>query len=200
MSEEFDSKAKLYCSIADRCIKQLLDEFTTIPSLFFSESDMKCRLFIMLFQHKQISVPRKTIDGQLTSPLHTEVSYFDDNGKLLFHVDLSAVDPLFTDTFSNREIGGVKLSKGYSAKLCYFAIELKLNKLNNKSNMLKRWITDMEKLTNIRTRNPYLACFSVLFDKKTNHLNPEEFEEICNKYRQIRLLYANTDGQIYLNF
>jgi hypothetical protein len=200
MSGELDNKASQYRKIAEQCIKQLLDEFTAMPSCFFSESDVKCRLFAMLFQHEQIRIPRRTIDGQLTSPLHTEVSYFDHNGKLLFHVDLSAVDPSFTNTFSNKGLGGVKLSKGYAAKICYFAIELKLNKLDSKPDMLKRWIADMDKLTDIRTRNPYLTCFSILFDKKANTLTKEEFEEISNNYRRIKILYANSDGEVCIDF
>jgi hypothetical protein len=155
---------------------------------------------MMLFQRGEIGVPGKTIDGQLTWPLHTEVTYFDDNGQLLFHVDLSAVDTAFTDTFSNMETGGVRLSKGYSAKMCYFAIELKLNKRDNKTKMLRDWIKDMDKLTNIKTRNPYLTCFSILLDKKANAFTSTEFNDICNKYKQIKALYANANHQAFSNF
>lgn len=200
MSDELDTRATLYREIAQESLGQLLNEFTGAPSLFFSESDVKCRLFYILFQNDRINTPRRTSDGQYTWPLHTEVSYFNDDSKLLFHVDLSIVDPSFTDTFSNVETGGVRLSKGYSAKMCYAAIELKLNKLDNKNDMMKNWISDMDKLTDIRTRNPYLACFSVLFDKKANTLSKNEFDEVCKKYKQVRVLYANTKGQVYLNF
>lgn len=197
MSEELNVKAEQYCRIAENSIKQLLGEFVENPAYFFSESDVKCRLFQLLFQHKQISTLGKTIDGKLTLPLHTEVSYFNDEGQLLFHVDLSAVDPLFTDTFSNSQNGGVKLSKGYSAKMCYFAIELKLNKLAPKNDMMEKWIADMEKLTNIKKRNPFLACFSILFDKTANSLSAQEFKAIIEKYGDIKILYANTHGNTY---
>jgi hypothetical protein len=200
MSDELSNKSKEYCAIALQSIKQILKEFVATPSCFFSESDVKCRLSNIFFQHKEINIPKETMDKQLTYPLHTEVSYFDDNSKLLFHVDLSAVDVGFTDMQSQARRGRIRLAKGYCANVCYFAIELKLNKHYNKPKMLKDWTADMVKLASIKTRNPYLICFSILFDKKANKLSEKEFEEILNKYGQIRILYANTDGQIHLNF
>lgn len=197
MSDELSAKSRQYCIVAEKSIKQLLAEFINHPAYFFSESDVKCRLFQILFQYELINSPSKTIDGKFTWPLHTEVSYFNNEGLLLYHVDLSAVDPSFTDMFSD---GGVKLSKGYSAKMCYFAIELKLNKLEPKNDMMVNWIQDMDKLIDIKTRNPYLSCFSVQLDKTNAKLTGEEFQTLIEQHPNVNLLYANLNNDVLLNF
>jgi hypothetical protein len=199
MNETINYRADDYARIAAQCIKQLSAEFRENPYDFFSESDVKCRLIMTLLQHKAISSPKQSFDKKLISPLHTEVSYFDDEGRLFFHVDVSAVDPAYTNVYSNLRTGRIKLSKGYRADVCYFAIELKMNKQKKKKRMLEMWEKDMAKLVNIRTRNRFLTCFSVLFDKKPNNaITENEFEDLRIRYPQIKLAYANIGGGEFL--
>jgi hypothetical protein len=188
MTEILNNRTKTYSEIAEKCIRQLLDEFVKNPHNFFSESDVKCRLFALLFQHPQINIPMETMNGGLVWPLHTEVSYFDDDGKLFFHVDLSAVDPAFTEVHSNWRNAKIILRKGYRAGVCYFAVELKLNKIRKIPRMFEAWQKDMVKLENIKSRNKLLTCFSILFDKKGNAFADEQFKEIVNKHPQVKIL------------
>lgn len=191
-------RARQYSDIAKHCIQELLNEFTRNPYNFFSESDAKCILFMMLLQKEPIGNLEETRDRQHVWPLHTEVSYFDEDGRLFFHVDMSAVDPSFTDVYSGAHARGkIRLTKGYSAPIIYFAIELKLNKLNKKPRMLVQWEKDLIKLAEIKTRNKWLTCFSILLDKRRNDVSENEFNEMKNKYPEVGMAYANCNGQAY---
>jgi len=190
-----------FVKTAKACIKKLASEFTSNPYNFFSESDMKCRLYKLMFQYRNINKLRPTKDGKMIHPLHSEVRYFNHDGRLLYQVDLSAVFPESTDVYSKPKTEGIKLAKGYYAPRCTFAIELKLNKRYKKRKMLDLWEKDMKKLSDIRTRNPSLVCFCILFDKKNQILEANETALLGTKYPGIELVYANADGYInYMNF
>jgi hypothetical protein len=183
-----------YVELVERNIRELVTELKGNPYNFFSESDVKCRLFMMLHRDNYICNLKETMDHKQISPLHSEVSYFNDRGKLLFHVDLSIVEPETTDVYSNPTTDGIRLSKGYRAGDCYIAIEIKLNKRFDKQKMLEGWEKDMCKLENIRTRNPYLTCFSLLLDKKNHNLTDIERADMRKRYPQTRIVYANARG------
>jgi len=196
MTEKID-----YARIAKQRIRELVDEFKNNPYNFFSESDVKCRLFLLLYENDEFKRLKCTTDGKLISPLHTEVTYFNDRGKLLFHVDLSAIEPKNTNVYSAPRRGEMKLAKGYRAGDCYFAIEIKLNRTNGKPKMLARWIKDIEKLEDIRRRNPLLTCFAILLDKKGHLLEEAELFDMQRNFPQVKIVYANANSQDYfINF
>lgn len=188
------SKETEYIAIVERSIRELVTEFEGNPYNFFSESDVKCRLFMILQRYDYIHTLKETMDHKMISPLHSEVSYFDDQGKLLFHVDLSIVEPKTTDVYSTATTDGIRLSKGYTAGECYIAVEIKLNKKLDKQRMMAAWEKDMRKLQNIRTRNPNLTCFSLLLDKKNHSLTESEGARLRRLYPQTRIIYANASG------
>jgi hypothetical protein len=183
-----------YAGIVERSIQELITEFKGNPYNFFSESDVKCRLFMILCRDDHIRTLKRTRDGKMISPLHTEVSFFNDSGKLLFHVDLSVVEPETTDVYSTATSDGMRLSKGYNAGECFIAVEIKLNKMLDKNRMLTTWQKDMRKLENIRTRNSNLTCFSLLLDKRSHNLTVTERADLRNRYPQTRIVYANASG------
>jgi hypothetical protein len=187
-----------YFRIATRYIKQLANEFKTNPYDFLSESDVKCRLFMILSRDNALSSLKPTNDGKQISPLHSEVSYFDRNGKLLFHVDLSAIDPGTTDVYSKSGKGEVRFAKGYRAGECYLAIEIKLNKSTNKRKMIADWEKDMRKLADIKSRNPGLICFSILLDKKSHISSNDELVQLLGAYPDTKIVYVNAVGNEYL--
>jgi len=190
-----------YARLAERYIRELVSDFVSNPFNFFSESDVKCRLFNMMFQNSEIGRLKKTIDGKRIYPLHSEVTYFNHEGRLLYHVDLSAVEPEETDVYSNPQAEGIRFSKGYSAPECLFAIELKLNKRNKKEKMLVIWEKDMKKLNDILSRNPSLTCFSMLLDKKNRISDEHELTNLAASYPRIRIIYANAHGEnFFMNF
>jgi len=196
MSERID-----YAVIAERHIKELVSEFNSNPFNFFSESDVKCRLFNMLFQNSEIGKLKRTTDGKQIYPLHSEVTYFNRRGRLLYHVDLSAVKPEETDVYSTPQAEGIRFSKGYSAPECLFAIELKLNKRNKKEKMLIIWEKDMKKLHDILSRNTSLTCFCLLLDKKNRISKERELTNLAAGYPEIKIIYANAHGEaFFINF
>lgn len=190
-----------YAELAEQYIRELVSEFSSNPFNFFSESDVKCRLFTMMFQNSEMGRLKTTMDGKSVYPLHSEVTYFNHKGKLLYHVDLSAVEPEDTDVYSRPQTEGIRLSKGYSAPECLFAIELKLNKRYRKKKMLALWEKDMKKLDDILTRNPLLVCICILLDKKNRISEENELTELRGKYQRIRLIYANANRKaFFMNF
>lgn len=190
-----------YVEIAERYIKQLVTEFENNPYNFFSESDVKCRLFMMLYQDSVISELKQTTDGKWISPLHSEVSYFNEKGKLVFHVDLSAIDPETTDVYSTPRTEGIRFAKGYRAGECSLAIEIKLNKVSNKRRMLTAWEKDMKKLEGIKSRNPHLTCFSILLDKKNQISSNSELVHFQRVYPNVKIVYASANGyECFMNF
>jgi len=196
MSERVD-----YARIAEQYIRELVSEFNKNPYNFFSESDVKCRLFNIMFQNSDVGRLKRTTDDRLIYPLHSEVTYFNREGRLLYHVDLSAVEPEETDVYSNPQTEGIRLSKGYSAPDCSFAIELKLNKRNKKEKMLAIWEKDMQKLDDILSRNPSLACFCMLLDRKNRISEENELTDLEANYPRIKLIYANAnDKAFFMNF
>ncbi len=190
-----EERAKRYLLITEKSVRGLVDYFKSHPYNFFSESDVKCVLFELLFQHKEMNTLEETFDGKLTWPPHSEVSYFDENGKLFFHVDLSVIDPSWAKVYSKPQTRKIKLAKGYEAPVCYSAIELKLNKMNRKAKMFEKWEKDIRKLADIKTRNKFLTCFSIFLDKKNNKLTDHEFRGLCINHPDVRIVYANAEGQ-----
>lgn len=186
-----------YARLAEQYIKELVSEFVRNPFNFFSESDVKCRLFNMMFQNSEIGRLKRTMDGKQIYPLHSEVTYFNREGRLLYHVDLSAVEPEEADVYSNPLTDGIRFSKGYSAPECLFAIELKLNKRSKKEKMLAVWEKDMQKLADILSRNPSLTCFCMLLDKKNRISQENELTVLEAKYPGIKLVYANAKGMAF---
>jgi hypothetical protein len=186
-----------YSRIATGYIRQLTTEFKNNPYNFLSESDVKCRLHMIMCQDNALSGLKPTNDGKQISPLHSEVSYFDRNGKLLFHVDLSAIDPGTTNVYSKIRKGGVRLAKGYRAGECYLAIEIKLNKSDSKRKMIAKWEKDMRKLEDIKTRNPSLTCFSILLDKRSHISSDDELAQLPEAFPNTKIVYANAVGNEY---
>ena len=115
---------------------------------------------MMMYQNRAISGLKQTVDGRQISPLHSEVSYFNEKGKLVFHVDLSAINPETTDVYSTPRTEGIRFAKGYRAGECYLAVEIKLNKIADKKRILAGWKKDMKKLEDIKSRNPNLAALA----------------------------------------
>lgn len=190
-----------YARLAERYIRELVSDFVSNPFNFFSESDVKCRLFNMMFQNSEIGRLKRTTDGKHIYPLHSEVTYFNREGRLLYHVDLSAVEPEETDVYSNPQTEGIRFSKGYSAPECLFAIELKLNKRNKREKMLVIWEKDMKKLDDILSRNPSLTCFCMLLDKKNRISEEHELTNLAASYPRIKIIYANAHGEdFFMNF
>ena len=195
------TERNLMLSFVMSCIDKLKSEFETNPFNFLSESDMKCCLFMELWKNPELSQLKRTSNKQKISSLHSEVSYFDKNRKLNFHVDISAIKPEHTKVYGSR--GGflqkIMLSKGYEFGDMIFVIEVKLNKGRwSKEKTLSKWIKDLEKLEDIITRNVGGYYFSILFDKR-NHFTIEEVNRLRNAHQDVKIIYATHQSPLQIN-
>jgi len=200
--------------IVEDCIKTVKFEFEQNPYNFLSEGDVQCRLFLELYQRKELSRLEETRDGRKIIPLHSEVTYFDESGKKLSkHIDISAFNPQSAEVYSqNRRCTGLmlsrkrrvkpsrRLSKGYQFGDSYFLIEIKLNRGNwSKNETEKKWRRDLEKLAKLRrrlvnevwktTEEQECIFVSILFDKRA-HFSRDEIKSLEEEYPGIKLVYA----------
>lgn len=190
-----------YSGLINKTIKEYVSKVQLHPYNFLSEGDVQCALFMMLSNHKEISDLKKTIDGKRISPLHSEVSYFNDRGKLSFHVDLSIIDPETTNVYSERKKIEIIYAKEYRAGLCYAAIEIKFNKRYSKNEILKQWKKDWIKLDDISTRNDLLTCYSILHDKRNHFSKKEEIIPYSRQFPRVKIVYTNFKRDcFFLNF
>lgn len=73
-------------------ITELESDYQENKALILSEDDLKCQIFrkiYPLFDHNQV-----TMDNNIKgSPLHTEIKFFDENGKLSLIPDITVLNP-----------------------------------------------------------------------------------------------------------
>lgn len=174
-------------------LKEIKSDFENNPFNFLSEGDVKCYLFMKLSKEFNFSKLRRTEDGQWISSLHSEVRYFNEQGKLLFQVDISSIDPQYTNVYSKKVREGRKrpmLAKRYAFDKSHFSIEIKLNKgVWSKNYTCKLWKKDLKKLKDIKSRNPTMLCFSLLLDRR-GHFTERDLAELRNSYPEIEIVYA----------
>ena len=74
-------------------IKNISEEYKSNQGLILSEDDLKCHIFRKLydlFPNHSIA----THDHEITaSPLHTEIRFYDEGGKLSLIPDITILDP-----------------------------------------------------------------------------------------------------------
>lgn len=77
------------------CIYRFLDEAKRHPGTVLTESDLKCGLYKELTTHPTLSVPVATRSGAhyTASWVHTEVPWFDREGKLTIRPDITILNP-----------------------------------------------------------------------------------------------------------
>jgi len=67
--------------------------------------------------------------------------------------------------------------------------------------MMTKWTKDLEKMRDIKSRNPSLTRFSILFDKKSHGLTENELSDFQRRYPETRMVYANAKGEHhFINF
>lgn len=81
--------------LVDRIIKELQSlesEFQEHKALLLTEDDLKCHVFKRI--HSLIPDNTQTVDSDVSgSALHSEVKFFDENGKLTLIPDLTLISP-----------------------------------------------------------------------------------------------------------
>jgi len=185
------SKHNDYLRLVNKCVKKLKHEFENNPFNFLSEDDIKCHLFMKLWEKREFCNLEETEDKQKISRLHSEVTYFDAERKLRVHADLSAIDPKHTNVYSDRRnVGRAKLSKGYEFSESHFLIEIKFNRGEwSKERAWEEWKKDLDKLKRLRDRITSMRYFSIFFDKR-GYFSSGDVNEMRKLYPGIKIVYA----------
>ena len=155
-----------------RAIEEVVDNlfrtFSKYPNLFLTEEDIRCYLVSKLLKISYFSLKQRTSDGYLSIPIHSEVRWYGASNKLKYRSDIVIMEP---GDLRVRE-GKLKLpTKGYAFNHFWAIIEIKLRRINGKSDnqFFKDIIREKEKLISINKEIIYKdeAYYCIIcFDKK----------------------------------
>lgn len=152
-------------------INEILKDFGCFPSKYLTESDARCLLFNLLMQNDIFSELKPTADKDLSQsiPLHTEVRWYGDSGKLKYRSDIVIIE-----VSSLRVKEKMKLpSKGFSFNKFSAIIEIKLRRINGDPDkkFIEKIKADIKKLKNIKKKIDGVwdfIPFLLILDKKNN--------------------------------
>lgn len=173
----------------------LKESFIKDPDVFLTEEDLRCHLFMLLQQTVNINKLIFNNANQSKSiPTHTEIRWYGNSGQLKYRSDIVILDPRTLRTTDKT----MKLpSKGYRFNNFWAIVELKLRRINGKSDnqFLKEIKSEFYKLWKIKEEtkdnNKYQAEYYLLcFDKKkdiSRHIN--NFNEL-NETQGINFHYV----------
>jgi hypothetical protein len=186
MNDRMHANPEVYMQEVERCIGRVIEEFQNNPALYLTESDLKCRLYMVLNSHPLFRRMEPTVDGRTkTCYVHTETSYFVDRKLNKRRVDVTVVAPHNYD-FTNKEIVG---RKGYSFSEPSIGIELKFNKVKTSANMEKEIREVLDDLQ-LLAQNRYESKFYLLFlDRKVGYTK-QKIDEWHRAYANIKIIYS----------
>jgi len=154
-------------------IQILIDEFKRFPEKFLTEDDVRTYLYSLLLQ--DFGDIQSCLDSNKSIPIHCEVRWYGESGKLKLRSDIVIIDlsTLKTDYKSFSKCP----TKGYGFNKPEAIIEVKLRRRVNESdrNFLERIDKDRRKLKKIREEIGYeFLTYIIIFDKKKNLMLPTE--------------------------
>ena len=173
----------------------LKESFSKNPDIFLTEEDLRCHLFMLLNQKLNINkLIFNTVDQSKSIPTHTEIRWYGDSGKLKYRSDIVILDPKTLRTTDKR----MKLpSKGYGFNSFWAIIELKLRRINGKSDnqFLKEIKSEFNKLREIKKETEYnnkhqAEYYLLCFDKKKDIGNRINYFNEINETQGINFHYV----------
>jgi len=196
----------------ENSINQIESEYRITQGMILTEDDLKCCIYRKLSENYPSLIESKdTNDQQIKAPmLHTELSWYDEDGKLTIKPDITILDPKYLSILNGGD--KVKLpSKQYSFRGDAVLLELKfirrkkgiitgdLIPLKQSKNTI---YADVEKIKRLfqKLENqgaPYdLFCYFVIFNK-TDKKCPE-FEDFLQRINseangKYKMIYATGD-------
>ncbi|MFZ7136856.1 MAG: hypothetical protein ACOWW1_00330 [archaeon] len=179
----FNERVEIY-------IERIIEQFQKNPELFLTESDLKCRLFMELDSDPVLSQEEVTKDGaHRTNYVHSETAYFVEGRLDKNRVDITVVKPSNYD-FANQQIVG---RKGYYFVEPSIGIELKLNKLMYKNDIITNLIKDLKKLTALKTFREESTFYLLFLDKK-NIVSQEDIDWLQNSFKTVKIFHSTIDS------
>ena len=131
-------------------------------AVILTETDIQCILYNKLLEIDILSRLEKTKNKEdiYTHYVHTEMSWFDSNGKLAFRPDISLIKPNCIElNVGNRDF----IFDGSS-----IIMEIKLNRSKSSTKFIKEIKGDLEKFKKLKETSNDIFCFFIMYDKRKN--------------------------------
>lgn len=168
----------------ERCIQKLISKFRDYPDFFYSESDMQCYLYHLLFENKVLQKTYRTKDGKESGILHNEYRTY---GKYVKEDDLlkpsekgrrGHFDLIILDQNS------VSQQKLFESRIL-FSIEMAFKNLS-----WSHFENDVTKLTDNRNKVMYGYILWFLSDEwRDSYLVEEKGNKLLAKHPNIKWFY-----------
>lgn len=191
-------------SIVEKTIKEIEDEYQEIQGLILTEDDLISIIFHKLSKnYPKVVKPQPTEDESIHAPmLHTELSWYDKNGKLTIKPDITILDPRYLSILHKNDERVNLPSKGCSFRGDAILMEIKFVK--NKTGIRQATIDgplrdDIQKIERLFKKledqgAPYdLFCYFIIFNKTDIKCREfERFQELTNGHQggKYKMIYA----------
>lgn len=139
-------------------IKTIEQLYIEQKGVILSEHDLQCNLYMKLLEIEELRAVEKTNDDELSHFVHTEISWFDENGKLTIKPDISIINP------SNFKINGKNDFEFEGEDAIIF--ELKLNRNNSVNQFLNELKQDKMKIDNLMNYHKNIFCFFIALNQR----------------------------------
>lgn len=165
---------------------ELEHEYQATQGLILSESDIKCLLYSKFLIY--FSRPILSLDNQASAiSLHTEIPWYDEDGKLTLRPDITILDPHFLNIRRPITVRALP-SKGFEFAGPATILEIKYSRSRNGilTTDIAKYQDDIDKMLRITTRqnrpanDNQIKGIMVIFNK-TNLYTPQ-LEEFIRNY------------------
>lgn len=174
---------------------ELGDIYRRSKALILSESDLKCLIYNKLLEIDELAELKRIKEGEyLSNSIHTELSWYDDEGRLAIVPDITLINPRNLSISNNLNYVDLSLpSKQYSFKGNSIIFELKF--IKNSSGLteyefINKIKEDFKKINKLFRRieeqdgnTDEVFCYFVIFNR---------YENKCDEFEQF--LVANKEG------
>jgi hypothetical protein len=148
--------------LIEKVIIELEQEYQNVQGMILSEGDLKCHLFRKLYDLYDEDL--KTMDaGITTSPVHSEISYYNSKDVLYFRPDIAIINPLSLSILHSIKYDitktGVKFQKTptkefqFGGNSIIFELKFCRNKKGINPKNINSYIKDIEKIQAIQKLN-----------------------------------------------
>jgi hypothetical protein len=174
-------------------------DFMQYPDKYLTESDVRCFLFNEFMHHPSFNSLSSTSDGSQSIPVHTEVRWYGNEGKLKYRSDMVIIET--SDLITKGKFFKLP-SKGFGFNKFNAIVEIKLRRSNgeNYGSFIKKIEYDIEKLIKIEkdvaeANILSYASFVVILDKKNENNNMHNLIE--HKFLTLEKYHPEMDLFIY---
>jgi hypothetical protein len=186
----------------ERIVRNIEREFQLIKGLILTESDLKCHLYLRLMQLSNYKMPKQTRDeGIYSNSIHSELSWFDENGNLTIKPDITILEPAGLSILRGTGYNYSLPSKQFEFTGKSIIFELKF--IRGTSGITKKIFTekileDYMKIQGLFNRldnqgmNNEVFCFFVIFNK-TNKVCTDfiEFMSTNGSSNRHKIIYGS---------